>query len=107
MSRAGRLGFRCPTHAARLRAAGVPRKPTDPSKIRRGSATDAVFDLARSCTIVDHNWREGDAARSGLVADAREVFNADKSARMTLREDGVYVFVVSHLGGYTRYELRP
>jgi len=74
--------------------------------LRRGATTREVFDRATACTVVEHNWREGDQSRPCSVEQARKAFDEFKSARMSLREDdGAYVFVCKSHWGYTRYEL--
>ena len=76
--------------------------------IRRGRATDALFLRATEGYLVRRE--SGERGLSDPVAMPvdliHRVFRSNKTARMTMRSDGVAVFVVPDSSGWSRYELR-
>lgn len=74
--------------------------------LRRGKATEAIFDRAVTLTRVQHDEFTGEDTTTIITADeAAALFTKHTQAKMRLRGDGVYAFVMRHPQGYERVEI--
>lgn len=78
--------------------------------LRRGKATDLVFARAITATRSYHSTAPGtgrsiEVIEPMTIAEARELFETFKRAKMRRRGDGVFVFVIGTSTGYERVEI--
>ena len=80
--------------------------------LRRGKATQAIFDRATTATRIFYSYSPRGTYLSSMeritVAEAQASFDAQRGnrrVRMGLRPDGIYVFVIGTQVGYERIEI--